>query len=75
MPERGTNKKIKTLGELRDFINNTLGDLEDDYELDVDGGLQYDITLIANCDISYADRSLSMDCEVDETFFFSSGRL
>ena len=39
MPERGTNKKIKTLGDLRDFINNTLGDLEDDYELDVDGGL------------------------------------
>ena len=70
MPERGTNKKIKTLGELRDFINNTLGDLE----LDVDGGLQYDITLIASCDISYADRSLSMDCEVDESFFFAGGR-
>ena len=32
MPERITGKKIKTLGELRDFMNNTLGDLEDDYE-------------------------------------------
>ena len=74
MPERGTNKKIKTLGELRDFINNTLGDLEDDYELSIDGGLQYDVTLVANCDISYADRSLSMDCEVDESFFFSNSR-
>ena len=74
MPERITGKKIRTLGELRDFINNTLGDLEDDYELSIDGGLQYDITLIANCDISYADRSLLMDCEVDETFFFSGGR-
>ena len=74
MPERGTNKKIKTLGDLRDFINNTLGDLEDDYELDVDGGLQYDITLIANCDISYADRSLTMDCDIDETFFFTNSR-
>ena len=74
MPERGTNKKIKTLGDLRDFINNTLGDLEDDYELDVDGGLQYDITLIANCDISYADRSLLMDCDVDETLFFINSR-
>lgn len=72
MPERGTNKKIKTLGELRDFINNTLGDLEDDYEFTIDDGPMYSVTLLANCDISYSSKSLGIDCEVEESFPFHS---
>ena len=72
MPERITGKKIRTLGELRDFVNNTLGDLEDDYELDIDGGFQYDVTLMADCSISYSEKSLTIDCEVDESAMYKN---
>lgn len=72
MAARGTGKKIKTLGDLRDFINNTLADLEDDYELDVDGGFQYDVILITDGDISYSSKSLTISCEVDESAMYKN---
>jgi hypothetical protein len=72
MPERITGKKIKTLGELRKFINEDLKDLQDSYELDIDGGFQYDVTLIADCSISYSEKSLTIDCEVDESALYKN---
>ena len=70
MPERITGKKIRTLGDLRDFVNNTLGDLGDNYELNIDGGFQYDVTLVADCDISYSSESLTVSCDVDESAMY-----
>ncbi len=67
MPERITGNKIKTLGDLRKFVNEDLKDLGDNYELNIDGGFRYDVTLVADCDISYSSESLTIDCEVDES--------
>jgi len=72
MPERITGKKIRTLGELRDFVNNTLGDLEDDYEFTLNDNPMYTITLLGDCDISYSSKSLTIDCEVEEFLPFHS---
>lgn len=72
MPERITGKKIKTLGELRKFINEDLKDLQDNYELSIDGGFQYDVTLIADCSISYSSKSLTIDCDVEESALYKN---
>lgn len=58
MPEYGNYKKeIKTLGDLREFANVTLKDLEDDYTFTIDDDWTgVDITLCANCDVSYSER-------------------
>ena len=72
MPERITGKKIKTLGELRKFINEDLKDLQDNYELSIDGGFQYDVTLVADCSISYSSKSLTIDCEVEESALYKN---
>lgn len=70
MPERITGKKLQTLGELRQFINGTLGDLEDDYEVSISGGAFYSVDLLGNCDISYSSQSLIIECEVTEYDIF-----
>lgn len=71
MPARGTlNKEIKTMGDLRDFINNILGDIEDDYKISFDDCM-YDIKVNASCDISYSERALSIDCDVTEYPLFT----
>ena len=59
MPEYGNYKKeIKTLGDLREFANVTLKGLEDDYTFTIDDDWTgVDITLCANCDVSYSERS------------------
>ena len=72
MPERLTGKKIKTLGELRKFINEDLKDLQDSYELSINGGFQYDVTLIADCSISYSSKSLTIDCDVEESALYKN---
>jgi hypothetical protein len=72
MPERITGKKIKTLGELRKFINEDLKDLQDNYELSIDGGFQYDVTLVADCSISYSEKSLTIDCDVEESALYKN---
>lgn len=58
MPEYGNYKKeIKTLGDLREFVNETLKGLEDDYTFTIDDDWTgVDITLCANCDVSYSER-------------------
>lgn len=58
MPEYGDYKKeIKTLGDLREFANVTLKGLEDDYTFTIDDDWTgVDITLCANCDVSYSER-------------------
>ena len=72
MPERITGVKIKTLGDLRKFVNEDLKDLGDNYELSIDGGFQYDVTLVADCDISYSSESLTMSCDVDESAMYKN---
>ena len=59
MAEYGNYKKeIKTLGDLRGFVNETLKDIEDDYTFDIDDDFTgVDITLCANCDVSYSEKS------------------
>ena len=66
MPQRITGKRITTLGELRKFINDDLSDLDDDYKLTIDDSPIYSIRLLADCDISYSSKSLSIDCDIDE---------
>ena len=66
MPERITNKKIETLGDLRKFIK-TLDDLEDDYKISFDD-LPYSVELLADCDISYSSKEMSIDCVVVENW-------
>ncbi len=58
MPEYGNyEEKIRTLGELRKFVNETLKGLEDEYTFNIDDDLTgVDITLYANCDVSYSER-------------------
>ena len=58
MPEYGNyEEKIRTLGELRKFVNETLKGLEDEYTFSIDDDWTgVDITLCANCDVSYSER-------------------
>lgn len=67
MPEYGDYKKeLKTLGDLREFVNNTLKDLQDDYTFDIDNDFSgEDITLLANCDVSYSERDFYWSANVN----------
>lgn len=67
MPEYGDYKKeIKTLGDLRTFVNETLKDIEDDYTFDIDDDFMgVDIVLIANCDVSYSEKSFYWTANVN----------
>lgn len=58
MPEYGNyEEKIKTLGELRKFVNETLKGLENEYTFSIDDDWTgVDITLCANCDVSYSEK-------------------
>ena len=59
MPEYGDyEKEIKTLGDLRTFVNETLKGIEDNYTFDIDDDFMgLDIILKANCDVSYSEKS------------------
>ena len=51
-------KEIKTLGDLRTFVNETLKGIEDNYTFDIDDDFMgLDIILKANCDVSYSEKS------------------
>ena len=67
MAEYGDYKKeIKTLGDLRTFVNETLKNIEDDYTFDIDDDLMgIDIILTANCDVSYSDKSFYWTANVN----------
>lgn len=67
MAEYGDYKKeIKTLGDLRTFVNETLKDIEDDYTFDIDDDFMgIDIILTANCDVSYSDKSFYWTANVN----------
>lgn len=70
MPEYGDYKKeIKTLGDLRTFVNETLKDIEDDYTFDIDDDFMgIDIILTANCDVSYSEKSFYWTANVNAVF-------
>ncbi len=67
MPEYGDYKKeIKTLGDLRTFVNETLKGIEDDYTFDIDDDFMgIDIVLTANCDVSYSEKSFYWTANVN----------
>ena len=67
MAEYGDYKKeIKTLGDLRVFVNETLKDIEDDYTFDIDDDFMgIDIILTANCDVSYSEKSFYWTANVN----------
>ena len=67
MPEYGDYKKeIKTLGDLRTFVNETLKGIEDDYTFDIDDDFMgIDIVLTANCDVSYSSKSFYWTANVN----------
>ena len=67
MPEYGDYKKeIKTLGDLRTFVNETLKGIEDDYTFDIDDDFMgIDIILTANCDVSYSSKSFYWTANVN----------
>ena len=67
MAEYGDYKKeIKTLGDLRTFVNETLKGIEDDYTFDIDDDFMgIDIILTANCDVSYSSKSFYWTANVN----------
>lgn len=67
MAEYGDYKKeIKTLGDLRTFVNETLKSIEDDYTFDIDDDFMgIDIILTANCDVSYSSKSFYWTANVN----------
>lgn len=67
MAEYGDYKKeIKTLGDLRTFVNETLKDIEDNYTFDIDDNFMgLDIILLANCDVSYSEQSFYWSANVN----------
>ena len=75
MPEYGDYKKeIKTLGDLRTFVNETLKDIEDNYTFDIEDNYTFDIDddfmgidiiLTANCDVSYSEKSFYWTANVN----------
>lgn len=67
MPERLTGKEIKTLGDLREFVNITLKDLEDEYKITFDD-LGFDVKIMADCDISYSNKEMSIECNINQVW-------
>ena len=67
MAEYGDYKKeIKTLGDLRTFVNETLKDIDDNYTFDIDDDFMgVDIILLANCDVSYSEQSFYWSAKVN----------
>ena len=67
MAEYGDYKKeIKTLGDLRTFVNETLKGIEDNYTFDIDDNFMgIDIILTANCDVSYSEKSFYWNANVN----------
>ena len=67
MAEYGDYKKeIKTLGDLKTFVNETLKGIEDDYTFDIDDDFMgIDIVLTANCDVSYSSKSFYWTANVN----------
>lgn len=57
MAERGKDKYIKTLKDLREFVNQ-FNDLEDDYEITVDGWWNEVFELNMEVDVSYSEKSI-----------------
>lgn len=67
MAEYGDFKKeIRTLGDLRTFVNETLKDIEDNYTFDIDDNFMgLDIILLSNCDVSYSEQSFYWSAKVN----------
>jgi len=63
MAEIGKDKYIKTLKDLREFVNQ-FNDLEDDYEIVVDGWWNEVFELNMKVDVSYSERSMSVRTNV-----------
>ena len=59
----GKDKYIKTLKDLREFVNQ-FNDLEDDYEITVDGWWNEVFELNMETDVSYSEKSISVKTNV-----------
>ena len=57
MAEIGKDKYIKTLKDLREFVNQ-FNDLEDDYEIVVDGWWNEVFELNMKVDVSYSEKRI-----------------
>lgn len=63
MPLIGQDKYIKKLGDLREFVKQFDG-LDDDYDITVDGWWNEVFELNMQADVSYSDKSISVDTNV-----------
>ncbi len=63
MPLIGQDKYIKKLGDLREFVKQ-FDDLDDDYDITVDGWWNEVFELNMQADVSYSDKSISVDTNV-----------
>lgn len=63
MPLIGQDKYIKKLGDLREFVDQ-FKDLDDDYDITVDGWWNEVFELNMQADVSYSDKSISVDTNV-----------
>ena len=63
MPLIGQDKYIKNLGDLRKFVDQ-FKDLDDDYDITIDGWWNEVFELNMQVDVSYSDKSISIDTNV-----------
>lgn len=63
MPLIWQDKYIKKLGDLREFVKQFDG-LDDDYDITVDGWWNEVFELNMQADVSYSDKSISVDTNV-----------
>jgi hypothetical protein len=63
MPLIGQDKYIKNLGDLREFVKQFDG-LDDDYDITIDGWWNEVFELNMQADVSYSDKSISVDTNV-----------
>lgn len=63
MPLIGQDKYIKNLGDLRKFVDQ-FKDLDDDYDITIDGWWNEVFELNMQADVSYSDKSISIDTNV-----------
>ena len=59
----GKNKYIKNLKDLREFVNQ-FNDLDDDYEIVVDGWWNEVFELNMESDVSYSDKTISVKTNI-----------
>ena len=63
MPLIGQDKYIKNLGDLRKFVDQ-FKDLDDNYDITIDGWWNEVFELNMQVDVSYSDKSISIDTNV-----------